>query len=283
MISFFAWQAYLLFFFTSGVEFQKDEAYELLQQGDLLVRLFHVLGDCLKQDTHLSLQLAAADAIRSFLAWGRIDHHSGPGDAELDVVPPLASIDKAPFNDRIVAIALIPDALTVAVQTLLAIPPTPLSTEAANPFTATLTAKAQAKAKHLPGAMAIAAAASSPEVVPDLNATTVLEAVLATVRDIALGAVGARELVRVGVCRLMPPLLHQSYTVPQVPLAVEILWNITNYEPQAAPQLGTKPMLTALHELLLELLQLGFKKEEKELRNEILTVFPAEVAMLASP
>jgi hypothetical protein len=45
-----------------------------------------------------------------------------------------------------------------------------------------------------------------------------------------------------------------------------------NYEPWCAQTMGNKAILSALHELLLEMLQVSFQVKEKELRNEVLTV-----------
>jgi hypothetical protein len=196
-----------------GIEFQKDEAFELLQSGDVLVRLCSLLGDCL-QSQSLSLVLAATQTISAFLAWGRLPKPPAPGDTEVDTVPPLQSLTQPPFNDRITVLALIPTSLMAATHTLLALPPVPLSMEASAPFTATFTAKA-AKAASLHDPTPLAAKEASNEV-PTENTTVVLEAVQRTVRDVALSAVGAKELLRVGVAEVLPPFLAQSYTVSQV-------------------------------------------------------------------
>ncbi len=49
-----------------GLEFQRSEAYEILQHGDLLMRMCSLLGECLKQTAYLSLQHAATQVRVAF-------------------------------------------------------------------------------------------------------------------------------------------------------------------------------------------------------------------------
>jgi hypothetical protein len=58
----------------------------------------------------------------------------------------------------------------------------------------------------------------------------------------------------------------------RIPLAVEFLWNLLSLCPECSVVIGSRSNLAAIHNILTETLALGFKLQERELRNDIMVV-----------
>jgi hypothetical protein len=111
--------------------------------------------------------------------------------------------------------------------------------------------------------------AAAPEEPP---AFAVLEQLVTLVRDLALAAEGACALVRSNLCSCLAALLRHPLNSSLIPLTLELMWLLAEYDPTAVPTFANATVLRALHELLLELLQTGFRGKDKEIRNEIVTL-----------
>jgi hypothetical protein len=79
-------------------------------------------------------------------------------------------------------------------------------------------------------------------------------------------------LLRDGVDLSMSTLQLCSAGDVRIPLAVELIWNVLSLCPYAAAQIGQRRHLAALHTILVDTLSVGFKLQERELRNDIVVV-----------